>query len=163
MQTQLPGTTHFNIQMLAQAVGDCDASDGLKCQLSVPCWTTLGAFMQPFPMSKGQILIEQGARDRTLYFVESGHLSAHAEDEHANVRMALVGAGTVLGEGSFFTSRPRMATVYAASPCKMWCLSAGRFKDLSRLHSPIALELTLAMGSVMAKRLSAAPKQAAVT
>ena len=163
MQTQLPGAIHFDIQTLAQAVGQCDASDALECQFSMSHWTTLGSFMHPFPMNKGQILIEQGARDRTLYFVESGHLSAQSEDEHANIHMALVGAGTVLGEGSFFTSQPRLATVYASSPCKMWCLTQNRFKELSQHHSPIALELTLAMGSVMAKRLSTSPKRAAVT
>ena len=163
MQTQRSAAIHFDIQTLAQAVGNCDASDALPCQLSLPHWATLGSFMQPFPMSKGQILIEQGARDRTLYFIESGDLSAHSEDEHANIHMARVGAGTVLGEGSFFTRQPRRATVYASGPCKMWCLTPIRFKDLSQHHSPIALELTLAMGSVMAKRLSIAPKRAAVT
>ena len=163
MQTPLPGAIRFDIQTLAQAIGNCAASDALNCQLSGPHWTTLGSFMQPFPMGEGQVLIEQGARDRTLYFIESGHLSAHSEDEHANVQMALVGAGTVLGEGSFFTRQPRRATVYASTPCKMWCLTAIRFKDLSQHHSPIALELALAMGSVMAKRLSIAPKRAAVT
>ena len=163
MQIQLGSATQFNIQTLAQAVGSCNASDALKCQLSVPHWTILGSFMQPFPLSKGQILIEQGAQDRTLYFIESGQLSAHSEDEHANMHMSLVGAGTVLGEGSFFTRQRRKATVYASTPCKIWCLTPIRFKDLSQHHSPIALELTLAMGSVMANRLATAPKRAAVT
>ena len=103
MQTQLASVIQFNIHTLAQTVESCHASDALKCQLSVPHWTTLGSFMHPFPTSKGQILIEQGAQDRNLFFIESGHLSAHSEDEHAHMHMALVGAGTVLGEGSFFT------------------------------------------------------------
>ena len=90
-------------------------------------------------------------------------MSAHCEDENAKVQTALVGAGTVLGEGSFFSNQPRRATVYASSPCKMWCLTPLRFKELARHHSSIALELTLAMGSVMAKRLCIPPKRAAVT
>ena len=163
MQTQFHSAINFNIQTLAQAVGACDTSDALKCQLSVPHWTTLGSFMHPFPMRKGQILIEQGAQDRALYFIESGHLSAHSEDDQANIHMAMVGAGTVVGEGSFFTRQPRRATVYASSPCKMWCLTPIRFKDLSQYHSPIAFELTLAMSSVMARRMSIARKRAAVT
>ena len=163
MQTQLASVIQFNIHTLAQAVESCHASDALKCQLSAPHWTTLGSFMQPFPMSKGQVLIEQGAHDRTLFFIESGHLSAHSEDEHAHMHMALVGAGTVLGEGSFFTRQRRKATVYASSPCKIWCLTPVRFNDLSQHHSPIALALTLAIGGVMASRLAIAPKRAAVT
>jgi len=114
-------------------------------------------------MSKGQILIEQGAQDRTLYFVESGQLSAHLEDENAKMHKALVGAGTVIGEGSFFTRQRRSSAVYASTPCKIRCLTAIQFKDLSQHHSPIALELALAMGSVIASRLATAPKRATVT
>jgi CRP/FNR family cyclic AMP-dependent transcriptional regulator len=107
--------------------------------------------------------MEQGAHDYTLYFIESGTLSAHSEDEKARMHMALVGAGTVLGEGSFFSQQPRRATVHASGPCKLWCLTPIRFRALASRHGPIALELTLAMGSVMAKRLCIRLKQAAVT
>ena len=142
MNALLPGAIRFDVQTLAQVIQDCDASDALRCQLTLPHWTTLASFMHPFPLNKGQVLIEQGARDATLYFIESGALSVHCEDENAKVQTA---------------------TVYASSPCKMWCLTPLRFKDLARHHSSIALELTLAMGSVMAKRLCIPPKRAAVT
>ncbi|MDB5779364.1 MAG: cyclic nucleotide-binding protein [Polaromonas sp.] len=157
------GAVRFDVQTLAQVIQNCEDSDALRCQLSLPHWTTLASFMQPFPLNRGQVLIEQGARDATLYFIESGALSSHCEDEHAKVHTSLVGAGTVLGEGSFFSRQPRRATVYASGPCRMWCLTPLRFKDLARHHSAIALELTLAMASVMAKRLCIPPKRAAVT
>lgn len=163
MNATLPGAIHFDVQILAQVIQNCETSDALRCQLSLPHWNTLASFMHPFPLSKGQVLIEQGARDATLYFIESGALSAHCEDKNATVKTALIGAGTVLGEGSFFSNQPRRATVYASSHCKMWCLTSLRFKDLARHHSAIALELTLAMGAVMAKRLCIPPKRAAVT
>ena len=163
MNTSLPAAIRFDIQSLAQAITQCQASDALRCQFSLPHWNILAAFMQPFPLNSGQVLMEQGAHDRSLYFIESGTLSAHYEDEKAHVQMALVGAGTVLGEGSFFSQQPRRATVRASSACKLWCLTPIRFRDLAGCHSPIALELTLAMGSVMAKRLCIRPKRAAVT
>ena len=163
MNALLPAAIRFDIQGLAQAISNCQASDALRCQFSLPHWNILGAFMQPFPLSSGQVLMEQGAHDCTLYFIESGTLSAHSEDEKARMQMALVGAGTVLGEGSFFSQQPRRATVHASSPCRLWCLTSIRFRDLASRHSPIALELTLAMGSVMAKRLCIRPKRAAVT
>jgi CRP/FNR family transcriptional regulator, cyclic AMP receptor protein len=163
MNAPLPAAIQFDIYGLAQAIMTSPASDALTCQFSLPQWNVLASFMQPFPLSSGQILIEQDARDCTVYFIESGTLSAHAEDENSCMQMALVSAGTVLGEGAFFTHQPRKATVHACSPCKIWCLTPIRFRDLSCHHSPIALELTLAMGSVMAKRLSIGPKRAAVT
>jgi CRP-like cAMP-binding protein len=163
MNTPLPAAIRFDIQSLAQAITECQASDALRCQFSLPHWNILAAFMRPFPLNSGQVLMEQGAHDRSLYFIESGTLNAYYEDEKEHVQMALVGAGTVLGEGSFFSQQPRRATVHASSACKLWCLTPIRFRDLASCHSPIALELTLAMGSVMAKRLCIRRKRAAVT
>ena len=119
--------------------------------------------MQAFTLASGQVLIERGASDRTLYFVESGNLSVHYEDQKSRVRMALVGAGTVLGEGAFFSHQPRSASVNASTACRLWCLTPLRFTDLASRHAPIALELTLAMGSVMARRLALRPRRVAVT
>lgn len=163
MNAPLPATLRFDIQGLAQAIMHCHASDALRCQFNQPHWDILASYMQPFALNSGQVLMEQGALDRTLYFVESGNLSVHYEDEKARVRMALAGAGTVLGEGSFFSHMPRTATVHASTPCKLWCLTPGRFLELANRHSPIALELTMAMGAVMAKRLYNRAKRVAVT
>ena len=80
--------------------------------------------MQPFAMQQGQVLIEQGSSDQTLYFIESGTLSVHYEDDKGRVRLALVAAGTVVGEGAFFSRMPRNATVQASNASKVWCLTA---------------------------------------
>jgi len=58
----------------------------------------------------------QGAKDRTLYLVESGNLTVHFEDSAGYIRQAMVGAGSAVGEGSFFSHLPRSATVQAATP-----------------------------------------------
>ncbi len=119
--------------------------------------------MQPFTLTSGQILIEQKSHDRTLYFVETGNLSVHYQDEKGRVRMAMVGAGSVVGEGSFFSHQPRAASVSAAAICKLWSLTPIRFGELANRHAIVALELTLALGSVMARRLSLRPRRIAVT
>ena len=163
MNAALPGNLRFDIQGLAQAIAHCNASDALRCQFSPQSWDILATYMQPFALGGGQVLIEQGATDRTLYFIESGTLSVHYEDEKSRVRMALVGPGTVIGEGSFFSHQARSATVQASGACKLWCLTPIRFLELSNRQSPLALELTMAMGGVMAKRLYNRPKRVAVT
>lgn len=152
-----------DIQGLAQAITQSPASDALRCQFSAAQWEVLGNYLQPFSLRSGQVVIEPGAQDRTLYFIESGGLSVHYEDDKARVRMALVGAGSVVGEGSFFSHLPRSATVQATGPSKLWCLTALRFLELSNRQSPLALELTVALGSVMAKRLFNRPRRVAVT
>ncbi|MDO9359074.1 MAG: cyclic nucleotide-binding domain-containing protein [Polaromonas sp.] len=163
MNAPLPLSIRFDIRGLAQAIAHSHASDALRCQFTPQQWEVLGSYMQPFAMQQGQVLIEQGSTDHTLYFIESGTLSVHYEDEKARIRMALVAAGTVVGEGAFFSHQPRNATVQASNACKVWCLTPLRFKELSNRHSPIALELTLAMGGVLAKRLYNRPKRVAVT
>ena len=163
MNTSTLSESRSPIQALAQAIAHGHAADALKCQFNPSHWQILAGYMQPFSLTPGQVLMEQGALDRTLYFIESGTLSVHYEDEKARVRMALVGAGSVLGEGSFFSHCPRTATVQASTACKLWCLTPIRFLELANRHSPIALELTLAMGAVMAKRLYNRSKRVAVT
>lgn len=163
MNASLPAAIHFDIQGLARAITQCQAADAVRCDFSLPHWNILGAFLQPFPLNSGQVLMEQGAHDCTLYFIERGTLCAHYADAKERMQMALVGAGTVVGEGSFFSRQPRRATVHPSSPCKLWCLTPIRFKELASRQGPIALELTLAMGSVVAHRLRIRPKRAAVT
>jgi CRP-like cAMP-binding protein len=112
---------------------------------------------------QGQVLIEQHAQDRTLYLIESGGLSVHYEDDKGRVRMAIVGPGSAVGEGAFFTRLPRNATVQAASPSKIWCLTPIRFTELSNRQPGLALELCIALGSLVARRLVNKPKRVAVT
>lgn len=163
MNAALPSSVRFDIRGLADAMTHSYASDALHCQFTPQQWEVLAGYMQPFAMQQGQSLIEQGAMDQTLYFIESGTLSVHYEDDKGRVRLAMVTAGTVLGEGAFFSRLPRSATVQATNACKVWCLTAMRFKELANRHSPIALELSLAMGGVLAKRLYNRPKRVAVT
>ncbi|WP_309678250.1 cyclic nucleotide-binding domain-containing protein [Polaromonas sp.] len=163
MHAPIANTLSFDIRGLAQAIVNCPASDGLRCQFSEPHWDILGRYLQPFALTSGQVLMERGVLDRTLYFIESGTLSVHYQDEKARVRMAVVGAGTVLGEGAFFSHLPRTATVQASTACKLWSLTPLRFLELANRHNPIALELTLAMGAVMAKRLYNRARRVAVT
>ena len=163
MNAPLPAVLRFDIQGLAAAITHSHASDALRCQFTQQQWEILAGYMQPFAMQPGQVLIEQGSNDQTLYFIESGTLSVHYEDDKGRIRLALVAAGTVIGEGAFFSRLPRNATVQASNASKVWCLTALRFKELANRHSPIALELTLAMGGVLAKRLYNRPKRVAVT
>ena len=163
MNAPLPTSLHFDIRGLATAIAHSHASDALRCQFTPVQWDVLAAFMQPFALQPGQSLIEQGAADQTLYFIESGTLSVHYQDGKGRIRLAMVAAGSVIGEGAFFSRLPRSATVQATNACKVWCLTVMRFKELASRHSPVALELSLAIGGVMAKRLYNRPKRVAVT
>lgn len=152
-----------DIKGLIQAFVLNHGENALSSKVTPAQWEVLANYMQPFNLAQSQVLIKQGAHDRTLYFVETGSLSVHFEDENDRIRLALVGAGSVLGEGSFFSHMPRNATVQAATECKMWGITPNRFTELSqRLPGP-TLALTMALGAIMCKRMQDRRKRIAVT
>jgi CRP-like cAMP-binding protein len=87
----------------------------------------------------------------------------HYQDEKERLRLAIVTAGSVVGEGAFFSHRPRSATVQATAPCKLWSLTAIRFTELSNRQPAIALQLVMAVGAVIAKRMANRRRRIATT
>jgi len=153
----------YDIQGLAQAMRHCNALDAVPLSLNEGQWSTLANYLQPVSLTQGQLLIEQGVKDRTVYFVESGSLTVHYEDDRDRIRIAMVGAGSLLGEGAFFSHLPRSATVHAGSDCRLWCMTPLRFRELSVRYPDVALELAVAMSAVLARRMYNKPKRVAVT
>lgn len=153
----------FDIQDLAKAMAHSHALDAMPVNLSAEQWNLLADFLQPVQLQEGQTLMEQGIKDRTVYMVESGGLTVHYQDAKERIRLAMVGPGSVLGEGAFFSHLPRSATVTATNACRLWCLAPLRYRELASRHPDIALELITAMAAVMARRLYNRPKRVAVT
>ena len=163
MNASLPSHVRFDIMELAQSMKHSSALDAVPLNLGDAQWQTLANYLQPVSLQQGQVLIEQGVKDRTVYFVESGSLTVHYEDDKDRIRIAVVGSGSLLGEGAFFSHLPRSATVHAGSACKLWCLTPLRFRELSTRAPDVALELTVAMSAVLARRMYNRPKRVAVT
>ncbi len=63
--------------------------------------------------SAGEILIEEGVFDETLYYLESGQVEIVRDDQV----VATISAGDVFGEVAFVERRPRTATVRAKEAC----------------------------------------------
>ena len=154
-QTDLQGL----IDAFAQAVGD----DGLRDPFSPAQWSALAPYLQPCSLAAGQVLFSRGASERTLYLIESGSLSVHYEDEKERLRLAIVASGSVVGEGAFVSHRPRTASVQAAAASKLWALTPLRFTELSNRQPALALGLSMAAGSVLARRLSNRRRRVAAT
>jgi len=163
MNAPLPHPIRFDVQGLVHAVAHNQSLDAFHPALNPKQWELLGTYLQPFAVKQGQVLIEQNASDRTVYLVESGTLTVHYEDDKGRLRLATVEAGSAVGEGAFFTRSPRNATVQAASPCKIWSLSPIRFTELTNRQPQMALEIAMALGSLVSRRLSNRPKRVAVT
>lgn len=126
-------------------------------------WEQIAAYLHPTNLAQGQVLISQGAGDRTVYFLEEGSLSVHYEDAAGRVRLAIVGPGSAVGEGSFFSHAARNATVQAASNSRVWALTPVRFIELSNRQPSAALALCLALGALVAGRMNDRKKRISVT
>lgn len=161
----IPSSTNarFSVQELAQVFAHGNSYDSLNLTLNATQWEVLGSYLQPFALSPSQVLIDQGGTDRTVYLVESGALSVHVEDDEGHMTLAMVNAGSVVGEGAFFSRLPRNASVVATGPCKLWGLTPIRFTEMGNRQPVVALDLAMALGAVVAKRLANKPKRAAVT
>ena len=155
--------TRFDIHALSQACAHNHSPDAFQPSLTSAQWEMLGSYLQGFAMSQGQVLIEQSATDRTVYFVEAGGLTVHYEDDKGRLRLASVGPGSAVGEGAFFSRQPRNATVQAAAATKIWSLPPIRFTELSNRQPALALEVAMALGSLVSRRLANRPKRVAVT
>ena len=163
MNAITPIASKIDLTGLLSAIAQADADDSMSNPLTPAQWDTVSAYLQPYAVPAGHVLFSQGATDRTLYLVESGSLSVHYEDDQGRLRLALVGTGGLLGEGAFFSHRPRSATVQAGSVCRLWGLTTLRFTELSNRQPAIALALALAMGGVLAKRMSNRRRRVATT
>lgn len=161
-------TAHFSpspagIQGLVQAVAHAPQDERLDLALSPAQWEVLHSYLVPQSLGSGQLLFARGAPDRSLYFVEAGSLSVHLEDDQGRIRLALVGAGSVVGEGAFFSHLPRSATVQAGADSRLWVLTALRFTELGNRQPAIALSLSLGLGALMARRFSQRRRRVAST
>ena len=163
MNAPLPSTLHFDVQGLIHATAHNESLDAFHPALSSKQWELFGTYLQPFAVTQGQVVIQQAANDRTIYFVESGSLTVHFEDDKGRLRIAAVEAGSAVGEGAFFTRQPRSATVQAATACKLWSLNPIRFTELSNRQPQMAVEIAMALGALVSRRLTNKPKRVAVT
>lgn len=163
MSSSLVTPGQFDVRGLARAMEQNTGAEGVNFVLSPAQWEVLANYLQPMSVPPGQVLIQEGELDRTLYLVERGTLSVHCEDEKSRIRLAMVGAGSVVGEGGFFSHLARTATVQAAGPCVLWRLNPVRFGELSNRQPEMAVQMLLALGTVLARRLRDRSRRLAAT
>jgi len=69
-------------------------------------------------LAKGEILAEQNADSGSLYFIESGQISARLKTGKGEIiRLRTMGAGSVVGETGLYLNVPRTASLVADQNC----------------------------------------------
>ena len=145
-----------NIDELVRAVQTLNAEDALRARLTAEQWRIIAPYFTRHELRAGDLLIRQGDVDRTVYFLEQGSLQIFVTGgPPGSNRIAILRAGSIVGEPGLFGDSARMANVEAMTPCVIWALRAPRFEELAQRQPALALELLRAAGGVMAIRMRA--------
>ena len=118
-------------------------------------WKQLFRFTGIRSVTAGEALIRHGEPDRTLYFLLDGQLEVimHSANGLSMGRVALVGAGSVLGELAFFDGGPRSAGAWAVGDCEVAAMTPDQYIAFEQSSPALARELLFALGRILAIRL----------
>ena len=146
----------MELNELVQAIQTLNADDAFRARLSLDQWRIIAPYLTRHDIRAGDLLIKQGDADRSMYFLGQGSLQVFVTGgPPGSNRIAILRAGSVIGEPGLFTDGPRMANVEAMTPCQVWALRGPRLEELAQRSPALALELLRAAGGVMATRMRA--------
>lgn len=115
----------------------------------------VAAYCERLEIAAGERLIEQGTPSADIFFVESGHASvAVTAKGHADVRLATVGPGAIIGEIAFYLGEKRSASVLAEEDMVVWRFSRDSIERLQREMPDVGLRFHEGIAVMLAKRLT---------
>ena len=146
----------MEIDELVRAVQTLNAEDAFRARLSFDNGARSRPTSARHEIRAGDMLIKQGDADRSMYFLGQGSMQIFITGgPPGSNRVAILRAGSVVGEPGLFGDTPRMANVEAMTPCVVWALRGPRMEELAQRSPALALELLRAAGAVMAVRMRA--------
>ena len=118
-------------------------------------WQQLFRFTTFRSVAPGNTLIRHGEPDQTIFFVLRGQLEVtlRSGDGISMGRLALVEAGSVLGELAFFDGGPRSANAWAVDGCEVAAMTVDQFRAFEKASPGLARDLIFALGRILATRL----------
>ncbi len=136
------------------AAGSSD-NDALRLAWDEEAWKKLLVRTEPQRFRAGDIVIQRGAMDRTLYFVAAGSLEVgvYRVGKEGTAPIARISAGSVIGEQSFFDDQPRSTNVWAVSDGELLRFTPEAFDEFGREDPALARDLLFALGRVLSARL----------
>jgi SulP family sulfate permease len=117
--------------------------------------SSLRPYLERLEVQSGAHLIRQSEVSESLYFVESGRVTARLEFEDGRtLRLRTMGAGTVVGEVGLFLHGTRAASVVTDQRCVVYRLSASSLDQMSRENPNLALAFHRYLICLLGERLT---------
>ena len=141
---------------LVAAIQTLNTVDAFHPRFSHDQWRMVLAYLTRHELAAGRQFIRQGDTERTMYLLESGSLTVFVSSPKAvGQKLAILRAGSIVGEPAMFGDNPRMANVETMTPCVLWELSGPRLEEMCVSKPALALEFLRACGAVMSARMRA--------
>jgi SulP family sulfate permease len=122
--------------------------DGIKAQSILP-------YLERIEVPAATHLIRQSEQSESLYFVESGRVTARLEfGDGRTLRLRTMGAGTVVGEVGLFLRGTRAASVITEQPCIVYRLSVNALERMNREDPDLALAFHRYLICLLGERLT---------
>ncbi len=103
----------------------------------------VAAVWHPLNVKSGDVVVEQDEIGRELFYVAEGWLRVERRLPEGPAQLGRLQAGEIFGEMALVDGAPRMARVIAATPCRLYRMSAVDLATLRRAH-PAAFSALLA-------------------
>lgn len=118
-------------------------------------WRLLLADAEEQVLQNGEILLRRGDASNDLYFLVAGQLEVSIPQSRSISMSPVISIapGSVVGEISFFDNRGRSASVWSRGTSVLLRLKRATFDQFRQAHCPLACDLLLAIGRIVAQRL----------
>lgn len=117
-------------------------------------WNELFSYMHPVQIKEGDVLIQKGKAERSLYFVTSGALEASSSISDSSFGpIVKILPGSLVGEVAFFDGNPRSTKVWAITDSDLMRLDYVDYQRYLETHPLQTVALLLSLGRLIALRL----------
>ncbi|MEO5714031.1 MAG: cyclic nucleotide-binding domain-containing protein [Luteolibacter sp.] len=114
--------------------------------------TSFGKFLRP---KNGEVVIEEGAAQDSLYLILSGMLHVVTAAGERSLLVATLGAGDSLGEVNIFDPAHASASVIARSECLIWRITGDELNAFFAADPEGGVQLMQGLLRLSAKRIRA--------
>jgi ATP-binding cassette subfamily B protein len=101
----------------------------------------IAAQARPEVCDAGQDVVRQGERGDRMYVVDEGAFDVLVGPPGAERVVSTLGPGDVLGESALLTGAPRNATIRAATPGRLFALTAEDFGAVLERHASVRAQI----------------------
>lgn len=140
----------LSMQQKAEQIDATTWAGDLEWQDSV----TLALYMSIYELPTGTYLCRQGDTESYMCLVVEGKVDVIKEDSDGSVKkIAVIGAGSTLGEMSLIDGEPRSASAVTVQPTKIFVLNKENYQKFADIHPKLWGKLAAKIAKLLSQRL----------